>query len=85
MGDRKYQNFISDLESELHYLERSGTAEWRQKRVAIALHTAKYFDSLTIFLDYKVALENVRQINPQLNSQCSVDVAEYLYNTALQT
>lgn len=85
MVNNEYHCFISALEGELQHLERVGSAEWRQKRVTIALHTAEHFDSLAAFLDYKKALENVRQINPELNSQCSVDVAKYLYNAALQT
>ncbi|GAY79123.1 hypothetical protein NBRC111894_4677 [Sporolactobacillus inulinus] len=78
------RDFLSSLEGELHYLNKIGSADWRQKRVAIVLHTAKQINALTDCLDFGTTLEIVKKENPQLNEQCSRDVANYLYNAAEQ-
>lgn len=84
MEDCEYIYFLSSLEGELHYLERCGAAEWRQKRVAIALHTAKQINTLTDCFDFGMTLEIVKKENPELSERCSRDVAKYLFNEAEQ-
>lgn len=78
------RDFLSSLEGELHHLKKIGSAESRQKRVALVLHTAKQINALSECLDFGTILEIVKKENPELSEQCSRDVPRYLFNAAEQ-